>query len=295
MAKTAENRPTASVAVIGGSGLYEIDGIEDVKTVKVKTPFGRTSDDIVVGSLGGVRCAFIPRHGRGHYIMPSEVNSRANIFALKTLGVEKILSISACGSLKEEVKPRDFLIPDQVFDRTKNRPSTFFGGGIVVHIGFAEPFCGEMRDTVHRTVKELGITHHFGGTYVCIEGPQFSTKAESEVNRKMGFSIVGMTVLPEAKLAREAGMCYATVGLVTDYDVWKEGEEVSVEKVLAAINQNVSNSKRLIKHVVPVLAAGQRRCRCGSALENALMTKPGKISRSVFNKLKPIIGNNIKL
>jgi 5'-methylthioadenosine phosphorylase len=271
MARSNSNEP-ATIGIIGGSGVYEIDGIDDMREVRVKTPFGDPSDIIVTGALSGVRCAFLPRHGRGHRILPSEVNSRANIYALKSLGVEQIVSISACGSLREDYKPRDFVIPDQIFDRTRCRPSTFFGNGIVGHVPLADPFCNPMRDVLHQAVKELGITHHFGGTYVCIEGPQFSTRAESEVNRQHGFAIVGMTAVPEAKLAREAEICYATVGLVTDYDVWKEGEEVNTDQVIAAMNANVANSKRLVKFVVPRLAARQRTCPCASALKDAIMT-----------------------
>jgi 5'-methylthioadenosine phosphorylase len=279
------------VAVIGGSGVYEIEGIDDLKEVRIKTPFGDPSDAIVTGSLSGVRCAFLPRHARGHKFLPTEVNYRANIYALKTLGVEQIISISACGSLREDVKPRDFLIPDQIFDRTKSRPSTFFGEGIVAHVGFAEPFCNDMRDVIHSALKELGISHHFGGTYVCMEGPMFSTKAESEVNRKHGFSIIGMTAVPEAKLAREAEICYATVGLVTDYDVWKEGEEVSVETVVGNMHANVSNSKKLIKLILPRLAELHgKSCPCRESLKYAVMTAKDSINKQTLEKLKPIIG-----
>ncbi|MHB9154713.1 MAG: S-methyl-5'-thioadenosine phosphorylase [Endomicrobiales bacterium] len=282
------------IAVIGGSGLYEIEGIEDVREMKIATPFGDPSDVIVTGALNGARCAFLPRHGRGHRLLPSEVNSRANIYALKSIGVGQIVSISACGSLREDVKPRDFLIPDQLFDRTKNRPSTFFGNGVAGHAGFAEPFCTPMREIVHQAVKELGITHHYGGTYVCIEGPQFSTRAESEVNRKLGFSIVGMTALPEAKLAREAEICYVTVGLVTDYDVWKEGEEVTVETVLGNMQANVSGSKKLIKYILPRLAGRERSCACAHSLEHALMTAREKMDKQTLEKLQLLIGKYVK-
>lgn len=278
------------IAVIGGSGVYEIEGIEDLREIKVKTPFGDPSDAIVTGSLNGVRCAFLPRHARGHKLLPSEVNSRANIYALKTLGVEQIISVSACGSLREEVKPREFLIPDQLFDRTKARPSTFFGEGVVAHVGFANPFCDKMRDVLHQGVKELGIQHHFGGTYVCMEGPAFSTKAESDVNRKHGFSVIGMTALPEAKLAREAEICYAAVGLVTDYDVWKEGEEVSVEQVMANVHANVSNSKKLIKYALPQLAKLGGDCGCRGSLKYAFMTAKESMNKKTLAKLKPIVG-----
>ncbi len=278
------------IAVIGGSGVYEIEGIEGLEEVDIKTPFGDPSDSIVVGNLSGIRCAFLPRHARGHKILPTEVNSRANIYALKTLGVEQIISVSACGSLREDVKPKEFLIPDQIFDRTKSRPSTFFGEGIVAHVGFASPFCEAMRGVIHQGVKELGISHHFGGTYVCMEGPAFSTKAESEANRKHGFSIIGMTALPEAKLAREAEICYVTVGLVTDYDVWKEGEEVSVDQVVGNIKANVANSKKLIKYALPHLAKLGADCPCRQSLKYAVMTAKESINQKTLEKLKPIVG-----
>ena len=282
------------IGVIGGSGLYEIEGIENIEEVTVSTPFGDPSDAIVVGTLSGVRCAFLPRHGRGHRILPSEVNARANIYALKSLGVEQILCMSACGSLREDVKPRDFLIPDQLFDRTKGRPSTFFGNGIVGHVGFAEPFCGGMRDIVHQAVKELGIVHHNGGTYVCIEGPEFSTKAESEVNRKHGFSIVGMTAIPEARLAREAEICYAMVALITDYDVWKEGEEVSVDAVVANLQANVANSKKFLKFVLPRLAERPIACECPNALKYAIMTSPDRFDPAAYERLKLLLDKYYK-
>jgi len=290
----AASKEPVKIAVIGGSGLYEIEGTENLEEVKINTPFGEPSDNIKVGTISGVRCAFLPRHGVGHRILPTELRAHANIYALKSLGVEQIVSISACGSLREDVKPRDFLIPDQLFDRTKSRHSTFFGEGIVAHIGFAHPFCGEMREIAHRGVMELGIKHHFGGTYVCIEGPQFSTKAESEVNRKAGFSIVGMTALPEAKLAREAEICYITVGLVTDYDVWKEGEEVTAETVIGNLLANVSNSKKLIKLILPRLLERKRECECSRALQGAIFTSPDKINRKTAEKIKLIVGKYIK-
>jgi 5'-methylthioadenosine phosphorylase len=290
MSKSGKIEPIR-IAVIGGSGVYEIEGLDNLGEVRVKTPFGDPSDAIVTGRLSGVRCAFLPRHARGHKILPSEVNSRANIYALKSLGVEQIVSISTCGSLREDVKPRDFIIPDQIFDRTKSRPSTFFGEGIVAHVGFAEPFCGGMRGVIQTAVKELGINHHFGGTYVCMEGPMFSTKAESDVNRKHGFSVIGMTALPEAKLAREAEICYATIGLVTDYDVWKEGEEVSVETVMGNMSANVANSKKLIRLVLPRLAAlGDKNCQCRQALKYAVMTAKGSINKNTYKKLKLLLG-----
>ncbi|MDI6757164.1 MAG: S-methyl-5'-thioadenosine phosphorylase [Endomicrobiia bacterium] len=285
--------PIVKLGVIGGSGVYEIEGIKNLKEYSIPTPFGKTSDAIVVGELEGVSCAFLPRHGRGHRISPSEVNSRANIYAMKALGVERIIAVSACGSLKEEIMPGDFLIPDQLFDRTRERPRSFFGLGIVGHVGFAEPYCKDISEVLHKKGKSLGIKTHLGGTYVCIEGPMFSTKAESKVWRGMGFSVVGMTNLPEARLAREAEICFSTIGLVTDYDVWKEGEEVTVEKVVATITKNVANVKKLIKAAVPVINKRERDCKCKDALRGAIMTAPSAVNKKTAAKLKLIIGKYI--
>ena len=276
------------IAIIGGSGVYEIEGIKILKELKIKTPFGLPSDKIRIGELEGMKVAFLPRHAVGHKIMPSEVNSRANIFALKKIGVEKIISISACGSLKEEIKPRDFVIPDQLFDRTKSRPSTFFGDGIVAHVSFAEPYCPQLRKILIKTAKSLALPVHDGGTYICIEGPQFSTKAESKVYRSLGFSVIGMTNLPEAKLAREAEMCFATVSLATDYDVWKEGEEVSVEKVMANMKVLTTNVKKLVKSVI-IKLQGERNCSCKDALKYAIMTSPKVMNPKTKKKISLLI------
>lgn len=281
------------IGVIGGSGIYDIEGITETRKQKTSTPFGDPSDTIVIGNLEGIPVAFLPRHGRGHFIMPSELNSRANIYALKSLGVEQIISISACGSLKEELKPRDIVIPDQLFDRTRQRPYTFFGEGIVAHIGFANPYCSELSRTLYQAAKDLRLSVHLGGTYVCIEGPQFSTKAESKVFRSLGFSIIGMTNLPEAKLAREAEICYATLGLVTDYDVWKEGEEVSVERVVGNLLANIENVKKLIKAAIPRLER-ERKCECASALAYAIQTHKWAINRRTARKLDLLIGKYLK-
>lgn len=281
------------IGVIGGSGIYDIEGITETRKQKIRTPFGDPSDTIVIGNLGGIPVAFLPRHGRGHFIMPSELNSRANIYALKSLGVEQIISISACGSLKEELKPRDIVIPDQLFDRTRQRPYTFFGEGIVAHIGFANPYCSELSGILYQVAKDLRLSVHLGGTYVCIEGPQFSTKAESKVFRSLGFSIIGMTNLPEAKLAREAEICYATLGLVTDYDVWKEGEEVTVERVVGNLLANIENVKKLIKAAIPRLER-ERKCECASALAYAIQTRKWAINRKTARKLDLLIGKYLK-
>lgn len=289
MAKRTDMKEPVKFAVIGGSGLYEIQGIEDIKEIRVKTPFGDPSDAVVVGRLEGVRCAFLPRHGRGHRILPTELPARANIYALKSLGVEQIIGVGACGSLKEELAPRHFVIPDQIFDRTKSRPSTFFGNGVVGHISFDHPYCAPLSKVLERVAEEIGVVVHGGGTYVCIEGPSFSTKAESEVNRRLGFSVIGMTALPEAKLAREAEICYSTVALVTDYDVWKEGEEVSVEKVVETLNANVENVKKLIRTALPRMER-IRRCACASALRFAVFTHPKAMNPATRKKLDLLIG-----
>lgn len=281
------------VAVIGGSGLYEIPGVTDVKEVRVKTPFGDPSDAIVLGTLSGVRCAFLPRHGRGHRFLPGEVPARANIWALKSLGVERVLGVGACGSLQEAFAPRHFVVPDQVFDRTKHRASTFFGEGIVAHVSVDKPFCPALADVIHEGARAVGVTTHRGGTYVCIEGPSFSTRAESLVNKSHGFAVVGMTVVPEYKLAREAELCYATVSLVTDYDVWKEGEEVSVERVVETLHANVDNVRKLVAVALPKLAA-LGPCACRSALENAVFTDPKVMPAKTRKKLALLIGHRVK-
>jgi 5'-methylthioadenosine phosphorylase len=280
-------------AVIGGSGLYEIPGIEDLQEIKLKTPFGAPSDAVMVGRLSGVRCAFLPRHGRGHRLLPSEIPARANIYALKSLGVEQIIGVGACGSLKEELAPRHFVIPDQLYDRTKLRPSTFFGDGIVGHAAFDHPYCPDLSNVLAESAGQAGVTVHGGGTYVCIEGPMFSTKAESRVNRHLGFSVIGMTALPEARLAREAEICYSTVALITDYDVWKEGEEVSVDKVLETLNANVDNVKKLIRLALPKMER-ERRCVCASALRYAVFTHPKAMNPSTRRKLDLLIGKYVK-
>ncbi len=276
------------LGVIGGSGLYSMDGLEQVKEVKVRTPFGNPSDALITGKLGGTPIVFLPRHGRGHRINPTEVNHRANIFALKTLGVEQIISVSACGSLKEELKPRDMVFPDQIFDRTKSRASTFFEKGIVAHVGVANPYCPALTQVLHRQASDLGFQTHLGGTYVCIEGPQFSTKAESRVYRSLGFSVIGMTNVPECKLAREAEICYASVALVTDYDVWHE-ENVTVDMVIANLNANTANVKKLLSTVVSKVAR-ERSCECASALQYAILTDRKKIPTALKQKLKPLVG-----
>jgi 5'-methylthioadenosine phosphorylase len=289
MAKTQSKQQKFPLAVIGGSGVYSIEELKNVKEVAVKTPFGTPSDKIITGVLEGVPVAFLPRHGRGHKFNPTEVNYRANIYALKLLGAEQIISVSACGSLKEDLPPQTMVFPDQLFDRTKSRAATYFEKGMVAHVGVATPYCTELSDRLYAQATALGFRTHLGGTYVCIEGPQFSTKAESNVYRSMGFSVIGMTNLPEAKLAREAEICYSAVALVTDYDVWKDDEQVNVEKVIANLIANTANVKQLLKTVVSKLAR-QRACECASALQFARLTDIKHVPPATKKALWPLIG-----
>ena len=283
-------REQAKLGVIGGSGLYEIPGLQSVRTVKIKTPFGDPSGAITIGELNGAECAFLPRHGKGHVLLPSEINVRANMWALKSLGVERLIAISAVGSLKEELAPRHFVIPNQIIDRTKGRPSTFFGAGIVGHVAFHTPFCPDLSASLAAGAKNIGLTVHEGGTYLCMEGPAFSTKAEAALHRQMGCSIIGMTAIPEAKLAREAEICYAMAALVTDYDCWKEGEEVTNEKVVAIMHANVANAIRLLAETLPAASRLKRGCACGHALEGAVFTAPQNMDRKTAKKLELLIG-----
>ncbi len=283
----------AEIAVIGGSGLYEIDALTDVDRVDVDTPFGSPSDSIVLGDLAGVRMAFLPRHGRGHHFNPTHIPARANIYALKTLGVERVISVSAVGSLKEEFAPLDLVIPSQLIDRTMMRESTFFDEHIVTHIGIADPFCPSSSQAIHRAAQQIDINVHPGGTMIVMEGPAFSTRAESFMYRSWGADIIGMTALPEAKLAREAEMCYATMAWITDYDVWRANtEEVSVEAVVQNLLKNVAASRELLLRTVPALS-GPRDCKCGSALKDAIITSPEIIPDEVKDKLSPIIGKYV--
>ncbi len=279
---------SARVGVIGGSGFYEL--LENAREVRLETPFGDPSDVYFLGEIGGVPVAFLPRHARGHRILPSEVNYRANIWGMKALGVHYVLSASAVGSLREELRPLDIVVPDQLFDRTKARPSTFFGDGVVVHMGFADPFCPYVSKQIVAAGRAAGATVHEGGTYVCIEGPQFSTRAESNVYRQLGFDIIGMTNLQEAKLAREAELCYATMALVTDYDVWYESEEdVTLEQVLANVRRNVETAQDIVRRVVPTLDE-QRDCGCRHAVEFAINTPAELIPEGTKRKLDLLIG-----
>jgi len=278
------------IGVIGGSGLYQMEGLSDVDERRVATPFGDPSDAIVVGTLEGVRVAFVARHGRGHRIMPTEVNYRANVFALKRLGVEQVISISACGSLREHLHPGDVVVPDQLFDFTKKRAYTFFGDGLVVHVGTADPFCVHLSALLADAVQEAGGTVHQGGCFVTIEGPRFSTKGESFAYCAWGMDIIGMTTSPEAFLAREAEMCYAVMAHITDYDVWHETEApVSVEAVIRVLQQNAALAQRALRLLVPRLAAAGRECECGDALATAILTQRDLIPEGVKEKLAPIV------
>jgi 5'-methylthioadenosine phosphorylase len=275
----------ATLGVIGGSGVYQMEGLTNVREVKLRTPFGDPSDTIMLGTLGNQSIAFLPRHGRGHRIMPSELPVRANIYALKSLGVERIISISAVGSLREDFAPLDIVIPDQLYDRTKNRPTTFFGNGLVVHISFADPFCPELSQVLYTAAIRAGARAHNGGRLVVIDGPQFSTKAESETYRLMKMDIIGMTTIPEAKLAREAEICYAAVSMVTDYDVWHPAHDsVTVEMIVQNLMKNAEMSKRIVRYAVDQVPSAREHCPCPNALRNAIITAHDRIpSRSRRN------------
>ena len=278
------------LGVIGGSGLYEMDGLRKVREVAVTTPFGKPSDKFITGELGSTEMVFLPRHGKGHRWLPTEVNFRANIFAMKKLGVERIVSISAVGSLRQEIEPGHVVVPDQFIDRTTQRPSSFFGKGIVAHVGMADPFCKELSGGLIEAAQKEGARVHPRGTYLCMEGPQFSTRAESHLYRSWGADVIGMTNLQEAKLAREAEICFATLALATDYDCWKEGAaDVEIEHVLATLKQNVELAQKTVRRVAMTLS-DSRSCSCASALKHAIITEPGRISSQVRAKLKPIIG-----
>jgi 5'-methylthioadenosine phosphorylase len=287
-----DNVPRAEIGIIGGSGLYQMEALTEVEELSLDTPFGRPSDVFFVGTLAGMRVAFLPRHGRGHKFLPTEIPFRANIYAMKMLGVERIISASAVGSLREGLKPMDIVFPDQFFDRTRDRVSTFFGDGIAAHITFGDPICSDLCDTLETTARaELaGIDIHRGGTYLCMEGPAFSTKAESEVYRSWGMSVIGMTNLQEAKLAREAEICYATMALVTDYDCWHPGHDsVTIEMVIECLTRNSANAQKLIAGAVARLAGRERVCKCGHALRHAIITSFDKITPEARERLKAII------
>lgn len=279
----------AEIGIIGGSGLYAMPGFTDAQEHRIKTPFGEPSDAYVLGTLAGRKVAFLARHGRGHRLLPSELNFRANIYGMKMLGVERIISVSAVGSLKQEHQPTDFVIPDQFVDRTRHRVDTFFGDGVVAHIGFADPVCPQVAKTVVDACGVAGVVGKSGGTYLCMEGPQFSTRAESRLYRQWGMDVIGMTNLQEAKLAREAEICYATIAMVTDYDSWHDGHDaVTVEQIIAVLNQNVENVCKVVRAAVEKMPR-QRLCACGSALEHAIMTDTAKIPAATRQRLALIL------
>lgn len=284
----------AKVGIIGGTGLYELEGLADIKEVRIKTPFGNPSDAIILGTLNGVKLAFLPRHGRGHFVSPTELPSKANIYVLKSLGVEWIISVSTVGSLKERIEPLDIVIPDQIIDRTYLRPNTFFGNGIVGHIAFAEPFCPVLRGILYNSAVKVGARAHDGGTGIVMEGPQFSTKAESNLYRSWGADVIYMTGLPEAKLAREAEICYATCAVVTDYDCWKETVEVvTAEMVIANLKKGIDTVKKIIREAVTQLPQ-KRDCICANALKDAIITSPELMPEKTKKDLALILDKYLK-
>ena len=291
--KRIAKREPVTIGIIGGSGLYQMAGLTETQELRVKTPFGDPSDVIVIGTLEGRRVAFLSRHGRGHRLSPSEINYRANICALKMLGVERIISVSAVGSLREDLPPLDFLIPNQFFDRTRGRTSTFFGGGVVAHVGFDKPTCPQLSAQLADACDRAGVKVHRGGTYVCMEGPQFSTLAESHTYRQLRFDVIGMTGVTEAKLAREAELCYATFALITDYDCWHpEHDSVTLEEILSNMAKNSDNVQRTIREAVRALGSS-RDCKCGSALAHAIVTDRKAIPAAAKKRLAPIAGKYI--
>ena len=281
---------TPILGVIGGSGLYQIEGLKNVREMEVKTPFGNPSDKFIKGNIGGAELVFLPRHGRGHRWLPTEVNFRANIFGMKKLGVERIIAVSAVGSLRKEIEPGHLVVPDQFIDRTTQRPSTFFGRGIVAHVSLADPFCHEFSRQLLIAAQATDATVHCGGTYLCMEGPQFSTRAESNLYRAWGADVIGMTNLQEAKLAREAEICFGTLALATDYDCWnEEAGDVEIDHVLRILANNVELAKKTIHNVIEA-APCMRSCSCATALQNAIITERKKIPKKIRADLRPIIG-----
>src|SRR5271157_3619169 len=288
--KSAKNEAKALIGIIGGSGLYAMSGLTGPREVRVKTPFGEPSDAIVLGALEGKRVAFLARHGRGHRILPGEINYRANVYAMKMLGVERIISVSAVGSLMEDLRPGEFLVPDQFVDRTKNRVSTFFGEGLVAHVGFDKPTCGQVSGVLADASVHCGVMVHRRGTYVCIEGPQFSTLAEANMHRQLHFEVIGMTNVTEAKLAREAEICYATIAMITDFDCWHpEHETVTGAQIMETLSRNAGNAQNVLREAVRSLHT-ERSCKCGSALQHALITDLKIVPKATKKKLAAIIG-----
>ena len=287
------NAPAAEIGIIGGSGLYSMPGLERTREWRVKTPFGEPSDALVLGTLEGKRVAFLARHARGHRLLPSEINYRANLYAMKLVGVTRVISVSAVGSLREDLRPLEFLIPDQFYDRTKLRVSTFFGDGIVAHVGFDKPTCAQLSAVIGSACDAAGVTAHRGGTYICIEGPQFSTLAEAHVHRQLRFDVIGMTNVTEAKLAREAELCYATIAMITDYDCWHpEHAAVTLEQIIGNLNRNAASACNVIRQAVRAMPA-ERACKCGRALAHAMVTDPKRVPAAARRRLAAIIGKYI--
>jgi 5'-methylthioadenosine phosphorylase len=287
--KRATTEPRATIGVIGGSGIYAMGGLTGTREIQVKTPFGDPSDAIVLGTLEGKRVAFLARHGRGHRILPSEINFRANVYAMKLLGVERIISVSAVGSLQEDLRPGEFLVPDQFFDRTKLRVSTFFGDGLVAHIAFDKPTCGQVSGVLADASVHCGVKAHRRGTYVCIEGPQFSTLAEAQVHRQLRFDVIGMTNVTEAKLAREAEICYGSLAMITDYDCWHPAHDsVTYSQIIATLNQNAENAQRVLREAVRAMPA-ERNCKCSTALQHSLVTDAKLVPKATKKRLAAII------
>jgi 5'-methylthioadenosine phosphorylase len=288
-AKSSKKEPHASIGIIGGSGLYSMEGLLDTREIKVRTPFGEPSDDIMLGTLEGKRVAFLARHGSGHRILPGEINYRANIYAMKLLGVERIISVSAVGSLREDLRPGEFLVPDQFVDRTRHRVSTFFGDGLVAHVSFAHPTCEDVSAVLADASVHCGVKVHRRGTYICMEGPQFSTLAEANMHRQLHFEVVGMTNATEAKLAREAEICYATIAMITDYDCWHpEHESVTASQIIATLSQNAVNAQRVLREGVRAMPE-ERACKCGAALQHALVTDMKLVPSATKRRLAAIL------
>ncbi len=286
---------SVKIGVIGGSGFYQMEGLTDVEEIEIETPFGKPSDSLVLGTLEGTRVVFLPRHGVGHRLLPSEINVRANIYALKSLGVEWVISASAVGSLREEIEPRHFVVPDQLYDHTKNRISTFFGGDLSAHVSLAHPFCPILSQLLYDGTRDVGATAHKGGTYICMEGPAFSTEAESNVYRHLGFDVIGMTAAPEAKLAREAEICYGVLACSTDYDCWHpDHDAVTAEMIFENLAANVETAKRIVKGIIPKIPEERTNCACSQALEKSIATDPTRMSASTKQKLDLFIGKYLK-
>ncbi len=286
---------SVKIGVIGGSGFYQMEGLTDVEEIEIETPFGKPSDSLILGTLEGTRVVFLPRHGVGHRLLPSEINVRANIYALKSLGVEWVISASAVGSLREEIEPRHFVVPDQLYDHTKHRVSTFFGEGLAAHVSLAHPFCPILSQLIYDGARDVGATVHKGGTYICMEGPAFSTEAESNVYRHLGFDVIGMTAAPEAKLAREAEICYGVLACSTDYDCWHpDHDAVTAEMILENLSANVETAKRIVRTVISNLSAKRADCSYSDALEKSIVTDPTRMSASTRQKLDLLVGKYLK-